>query len=217
MKKNNTWIKVVITIIILEVLVGAVIFAYKKLNANDNKVSTDDKIVQELYQKIAYYDIESLDVMNSRTMLYYGYKNVDNKETINCDSVGITDDTIGYSCIGEAEFTKRSLIEEQIKNIYGNNVTIETISFETDPNHYAFYDPISDGYVLYTKDEQINVDPVNLKLDKATTDDDENIILTVNILDGVFGTVKETYNFTFTKDNDNYYLTSKELVTSKEE
>ena len=29
MKKNNTWIKVVITIIILEVLVGAVIFAYK--------------------------------------------------------------------------------------------------------------------------------------------------------------------------------------------
>ena len=217
MKKNNTWIKVVITIIILEVLVGAVIFAYKKLNANDNKVSTDDKIVQELYQKIAYYDIESLDVMNSRTMLYYGYKNVGEKTTINCDSVGITDDTTGYSCVGDVEFTKRDLIEDEIKDIYGNDVTIETTSFETDPNHYAFYDPISDGYVLYTKDEQINVDPVNLKLDKATTDDDGNIILTVNILDGVFGTVKETYNFTFTKDNNNYYLTSKELVTSKEE
>ena len=217
MKKNNTWIKVVITIIILEVLVGAVIFAYKKLNANDNKVSTDDKIVQELYQKIAYYDIESLDVMSPRIMLYYGYKNVDNKETISCDSVGITDDTTGYSCVGDAEFTKRSLIEEQIKNIYGNNVTIETTSFETDSNHYAFYDPISDGYVLYTKDEQVNVDPVNLKLDKATSDDDENIILTVNILDGVFGTVKETYNFTFTKNKDNYYLTGKEIVTSKEE
>ena len=185
MKKNNTWIKVVITIIILEVLVGAVILAYKKLNTNDNKISTDDKIVQELYQKIAYYDIESLDVMNSRTMLYYGYKNVGEKTTINCDSVGITDDTTGYSCVGDVEFTKRDLIEDEIKDIYGNDVTIETTSFETDPNHYAFYDPISDGYVLYTKDEQINVDPVNLKLDKATTDDDGNIILTVNILDGV--------------------------------
>ena len=117
MKKNNTWIKVVITIIILEVLVGAVILAYKKLNTNDNKISTDDKIVQELYQKIAYYDIESLDVMNSRTMLYYGYKNVDDKETINCDSVGITDDTTGYSCVGDVEFTKRDLIEDEIKDI----------------------------------------------------------------------------------------------------
>ena len=155
--------------------------------------------------------------MNSRTMLYYGYKNVGEKTTINCDSVGTTEDTTGYSCVGDVEFTKRDLIEDEIKDIYGNDVTIETTSFETDPNHYAFYDPISDGYVLYTKDEQINVDPVNLKLDKATTDDDGNIILTVNILDGVFGTVKETYNFTFTKDNNNYYLTSKELVTSKEE
>ena len=56
-----------------------------------------------------------------------------------------------------------------------------------------------------------------MKLSDATLDDDENIILTVEVLDGVFGTVKDTYKFTFTKDGKNYYLTSKEIVTSKEE
>ena len=74
-----------------------------------------------------------------------------------------------------------------------------------------------DGYAIYTKDEEVSVDPVNMKLSDATLDDDENIILTVEVLDGVFGTVKDTYNFTFTKDGDNYYLTGKEIVTSKEE
>ena len=71
-----------------------------------------------------------------------------------------------------------------------------------------------DGYAIYTKDEEVSVDPVNLNLADATLDDDENIILTVEILNGIYGTVEDTYNFTFTKDGDNYYLTSKELVTS---
>ena len=74
-----------------------------------------------------------------------------------------------------------------------------------------------DGYAIYTKDEEVSVDPVNMKLSDATLDDDENIILTVEVLDGVFGTVKDTYKFTFTKDGDNYYLTGKEIVASKEE
>ena len=74
-----------------------------------------------------------------------------------------------------------------------------------------------DGYAIYTKDEEVSVDPINMKLSDATLDDDKNIILTVEVLDGVFGTVKDTYNFTFTKDGDNYYLTGKEIVTSKED
>ena len=61
-----------------------------------------------------------------------------------------------------------------------------------------------DGYAIYTKDEEVNVEPINMKLENASKDDD-NIILTVEVLDGVFGTVEDTYNFTFTKDGDNYY------------
>ena len=72
------------------------------------------------------------------------------------------------------------------------------------------------GYAIFTKDEEVSVDPVNLNLSDAKKEDD-NIILTVEILDGVFGTVKETYNFTFTQEKNNYYLTSKEIVTSKED
>ena len=60
----------------------------------------------------------------------------------------------------------------------------------------------------------MNTDPVNLNLSDAKLDDDENIILTVEVLDGIYGTVESTYNFTFTKDKDNYYLTGKEIVTS---
>ena len=56
-----------------------------------------------------------------------------------------------------------------------------------------------------------------MNLSDATLDDDGNIILTVEVLDGVFGTVEDTYNFTFTKDEDNYYLTGKEIVTNKED
>lgn len=217
MKKNNTWIKVVITIIILELIVGGVIFAYKKLGNNSNDISTNDKEVKALYNKIAYNDIESLDVMSPRIMLYYGYKNMDISESVNCDVVNTNDDTTGYSCEGIVDFIPSKEIEDAIKDIYGPDTTITPTSFETDPNHYAFYDETIDGYAIYTKDEEISIDPINMNLSDATLDDDGNIILTVEVLDGVFGTVEDTYNFTFTKDEDNYYLTGKEIVTNKED
>lgn len=218
MKKNNTWIKVVIIIIVIEILIGAGILAYKKLGPKDNNsISVKDKEVKSLYEKIAYNDIDSLDVLSPKIMLYYGYKNMDVSESINCDVVNTTDDTNGYSCEGIVDFVPSKEIEKSVKDIYGPDITITPTSFELDANHYAFYDEEMDGYAIYTKDEEVSVDPINMKLSDATLDDDENIILTVEVLDGVFGTVKDTYNFTFTKDGDNYYLTGKEIVTSKED
>lgn len=218
MKKNNTWIKVVIIIIVIEILIGAGILAYKKLGPKDNNsISVKDKEVKSLYEKIAYNDIDSLDVLSPKIMLYYGYKNMEVNESINCDVVNTTDDTNGYSCEGIVDFVPSKEIEKSVKDIYGPDITITPTSFELDANHYAFYDEEMDGYAIYTKDEEVSVDPINMKLSDATLDDDENIILTVEVLDGVFGTVKDTYNFTFTKDGDNYYLTGKEIVTSKED
>ena len=218
MKKNNTWIKVVIIIIVIEILIGAGILAYKKIGLKDgNSISVKDKEVKALYEKIAYNDIDYLDVLSPKIMLYYGYKNMEVNESINCDVVNTTDDTNGYSCEGIVDFVPSKEIEKSVKDIYGPNITITSTSFETDANHYAFYDEEMDGYAIYTKDEEVSVDPINMKLSDATLDDDENIILTVEVLDGVFGTVKDTYNFTFTKDGDNYYLTGKEIVTSKED
>ena len=219
MKKNNTWIKVVIVIVILELVVGGIIFVYKKFNngtGNDNSISTNDKVVKELYEKIAYYDIDSLDVMSPKVMLYYGYKNMEMNESINCEVVNTTDDTTGYSCEGIVDFIPNEDIEKEVKDIYGPSVNVQATSFEIDPNHYAFYDETALGYAIFTKDEEVSVDPVNLNLSDAKKEDD-NIILTVEILDGVFGTVKETYNYTFTQEKNNYYLTSKEIVTSKED
>ena len=218
MKKNNTWMKVVIIIIVIEILIGAGILAYKKLGPKDNNsISVNDKEVKSLYEKIAYNDIDSLDVLSPKIMLYYGYKNMEVNESINCDVVNTTDDTNGYSCEGIVDFVPSKEIEKSVKDIYGPDITITPTSFELDANHYAFYDEEMDGYAIYTKDEEVSVDPINMKLSDATLDDDENIILTVEVLDGVFGTVKDTYNFTFTKDGDNYYLTGKEIVTSKED
>ena len=218
MKKNNTWIKVVIIIIVIEILIGAGILAYKKLGPKDNNsISVNDKEVKSLYEKIAYNDIDSLDVLSPKIMLYYGYKNMEVNESINCDVVNTTDDTNGYSCEGIVDFVPSKEIEKSVKDIYGPDITITPTSFELDANHYAFYDEEMDGYAIYTKDEEVSVDPINMKLSNATLDDDKNIILTVEVLDGVFGTVKDTYNFTFTKDGDNYYLTGKEIVTSKED
>lgn len=218
MKKNNTWMKVVIIIIVIEILIGAGILAYKKLGPKDNNsISVNDKDVKSLYEKIAYNDIDSLDVLSPKIMLYYGYKNMEVNESINCDVVNTTDDTNGYSCEGIVDFVPSKEIEKSVKDIYGPDITITPTSFELDANHYAFYDEEMDGYAIYTKDEEVSVDPINMKLSDATLDDDKNIILTVEVLDGVFGTVKDTYNFTFTKDGDNYYLTGKEIVTSKED
>ena len=217
MKKNNTWIKVVIIIIILELIVGGIIFAYKKFNTeSDNSISTNDIEVKALYEKLAYNDIESLDVMSPKVMLYYGYKNMDISESTNCDAFNTTEDTTGYSCEGIASFIPSKDIEKSIKDIYGPKIVITPTSFEIDANHYAFYNEEMDGYAIFTKDEEETVEPINMKLDKVSKDDD-SITLTVEVLDGVFGTVIDTYNFTFTKDSKNYYLTSKEIVTNKED
>ena len=217
MKKNNTWIKVVIVIVVLELVIGGVIFTYKKLNNSpNNSISTKDKDVKELYEKIAYNDIESLDVMSPKIMLYYGYKNMDVSESTNCDAFNTTEDTTGYSCEGIASFIPSKDIEKSIKDIYGPKIVITPTSFEIDANHYAFYNEEMDGYAIFTKDEEETVEPINMKLDKVSKDDD-SITLTVEVLDGVFGTVIDTYNFTFTKDSKNYYLTSKEIVTNKED
>ena len=216
--KKNTWVKIVITIIILELLAGIVIFAYKKLNINnDNDISINDKEVKSLYQKIAYNDIESLDVLNPRIMLYYGYKNMEVKDSLNCDAFKTLDDTSGYVCEGIVDFIPSLEIEKSIKDIYGPNITFENVSFAIDLNHYAFYSEDVLGYAIYTKEETVSVDPINMKLVDAYKDDDSNIILTVEVLDGMFGTLEDTYKFTFTKENDNYYLTNKEIVANKED
>lgn len=215
MKKNNTWFKVVVGIIILELVIGGVIFAYKKLNSSSsNSISIKDERVSSLYEKIAYADLDIMDIMSPSAKLYYGYKNLDKKESISCDVLNITDDTTGYHCDGVVDFLPSASLENTIKDIYGDNTTAENISFEIDPNHYAFYDTTMNGYAIFTKNEEVSVDPVNLNLKAASLDDDDNIILTVEVLDGVIGTLKNTYNYTFVKDGKNYYLSSRETVAS---
>ncbi|HIS38013.1 MAG TPA: hypothetical protein IAB45_00685 [Candidatus Onthousia faecavium] len=213
--QNNRWIKVVVTIIILELVVGGIIFAYKKLNTNtsNNSLSLDDAIVTKLYNEIAYFDLDSIDVMDPKVMLYYAYNNVDPKDTINCESVSVESDTTGYSCNGTASFVSKESIEDVLKEIYGPTASITEISFPLSPNEYAYYDTINDGFVVYTKDEQESVDPINLKLKEAFKDK-ETITLTVEVLDGILGTINDTYKYTFEQDGDNYYLIRKELVTS---
>ena len=214
--KDNTWLKVVITIVVLELVVGGVIFAYKKLgptDSNNDEISTKDKEVVSLYEKIAYNDIDTLDVMSPSVMLYYGYKNADIKESVNCDVVDVSDDTTGYSCNGIVDFISSSDLEKSVKDIYGD-VSVEKKSFELDKNHYVYYDANTDGYVLYTKDVEEAINPVNLNLKDARKNDDEDIILTVEVLDGTIGEVLNTYNYTFEKNGNNYYLISKEIVTS---
>ena len=214
--KDNTWLKVVITIVILELVVGGVIFAYKKLgptDSNNDEISTKDKEVVSLYEKIAYNDIDTLDVMSPSVMLYYGYKNADIEESVNCDVVDVSDDTTGYSCNGIVDFISSSDLEKSVKDIYGD-VSVEKKSFELDKNHYVYYDANTDGYVLYTKDVEEAINPVNLNLKDARKNDDEDIILTVEVLDGTIGEVLNTYNYTFEKNGNNYYLISKEIVTS---
>ena len=72
-KNSNTWLKVVIAIVVLELVVGGVIFAYKKINETpDNELSTQDDLVQSLYQKIAYEDLDNIDIL-SKDMIRKAY------------------------------------------------------------------------------------------------------------------------------------------------
>ena len=57
-----------------------------------------DKQVQQLYKKIAHEDIEIIDIMEDEAKLYYGYHNIEQEQTINCDVVNITGNTKDYQC-----------------------------------------------------------------------------------------------------------------------
>ena len=213
--KKNGWIKVVVTIIILELVVGGIIFAYKKLSSktSDDSISVKDELVVKLYNEIAYFDLDEIDVMSPSVILYYGYNNLETKESINCEVVSVTDDTTGYSCNGIADFVKTNTLDEQVKEIYGPKIDITKTSFQLSPNDYVFYDEVNDGFVHFTKDEKVEETVVNLNLKEATKVDDK-IILTIEVLDGVLGTVNNTYKYTFEQDGENYYLITKELVAS---
>ena len=56
-----------------------------------------------------------------------------------------------------------------------------------------------------------NSEPINIKL-KSARKEDNKIILTTEVLDGIYGTVKNTYQYTFEKSGKDYYLTKKEKV-----
>ncbi len=209
--KKNTLIKVVVTIIVLEILVGGVFFAYKKLKQkNDNSVSTKNKTVQELYKKIAHEDLDIPDVMSNEAMLYYAYWNLDNKETISCDVVKIDEDTKDYECEGIVPFAKTSDLKKVVKSLYGKDVSVEVKSFPIDDAHYGYFDKENKGVVVYER--KTNTAPINIKLKKAEKEDEE-IELTTQVLDGIYGKVLHTYRYTFLKDGKEYYLKKKEKVT----
>ena len=94
-----------------------------------------------------------------------------------------------------------------------DKIDITKTSFQLSPNDYVFYDEVNDGFVHFTKDEKVEETVVNLNLKEATKVDDK-IILTIEVLDGVLGTVNNTYKYTFEQDGENYYLITKELVAS---
>lgn len=214
-KKSNGWIKIVIVIIVLELVVGGVLFAYKKLfmsKDGSNSVSVKDKKIVALYNKINYFDIDTLDVMSPMVMLYYGYNNIETKESISCDVAKPNEVLEGYSCEGVTDFVKSSDLEKAVKSIYGKNIAYDKVSFAVDSNRYLFYDEVNDGFVLYKKSSTSNIEPINTKLKEAVKDDDK-IVLTVEELDGLVGTLINTYKFTFEKDGSSYVLVSKEIVT----
>ncbi len=213
MKKNNTWIKVVAGIIVLELLVGGGIFAYKKMHKEPtSKDLTKDKVVQELYKKIAHEDFEIMDIMSNQAMLYYGYHNIEQKQSINCDVVEIDKNTTGYECNKIASFIPKEEMEKSIEGIYGPNATVDFIDFKVDLEHYAFYDEQQEGFVIYDSKEEATTAPTNLKLKEATKDEDK-IVLTTQVLDGIYGTVNVTYKYTFGKSDNKYYLIKKEKIS----
>lgn len=207
---KGTLKKFVVTVIILEVLIGAIYYGYKKLGTSSDgtsKLSLKDKTVITLYKKIAHEDLEILDVMENKAMLYYAYWNIDDKETINCEVVEAKQDD--YTCDGLVTFVKKSDLEKAVKNLYGKDITVQVESFEVDKKHYAVYDETNKGVAVFSKED--NSAPINIKLKSAVKDEDK-ILLTTQILDGIYGTVKETYQYTFVKNGKDYYLTKKEKV-----
>ncbi len=213
MKKKHTLRNVVITIIVLELIVGGIVFGYKKLHNNeeDNSLSLSDPLVLELYQKVDFYDLDILDIMSDDAKLYYGYHNIEEKETVDCSEVNIEEDTTGYTCIEEDNFIPSSTLLDAVYDVYGSDTSVTVKSFPITENIYGYYSSLLDGIVLYEKEEQVVVDPINMKLTEATKED-ENIIITVQVLDGIFGTELESYNYTFRQVDDEYHLVQKETI-----
>lgn len=213
MKKKHTLRNVVITIIVLELIVGGIVFGYKKLHNNEdnNSLSLSDPLVLELYQKVDFNDLDILDIMSDDAKLYYGYHNLGTKETVDCSEVEIEDDTTGYTCIEEDNFIPSSTLLEAVYDVYGSDTSVTVKSFPITENIYGYYSSLLDGIVLYEKEEQVVVDPINMKLTDATKED-ENIIITVQVLDGIFGTELESYNYTFRQVDDEYHLVQKETI-----
>ena len=210
MKRKSKWLQIVIIIILIEILLGGAIYACKKLFIKpNNNISIEDKTVQELYEKIAHEDLDILDVMSQEAMLYYSYWNVEDPQTINCEVVQLEEDTKDYKCEGIVPFVKSSDIEEAMKDIYGPSVTVSLVSFPIDDAHYGYYDKENDGIVVFERES--DKAPINLKLVDATKND-ELVKLKVQVLDGVYGSVEATYQYTFEKAGKNYYLVQKEKV-----
>ena len=213
-KNSNTWLKVVIAIVILELVVGGVIFAYKKINETpDNELSTQDDLVQSLYQKIAYEDLDNIDIMNPEVMLYYGYHNIEEgkEQTINCDVVQVEEDTTGYQCNGITTFIPEADLIDAVQSVYGPNVTVNLTDFQIDQQQHGFVDTTNKGIVVFQKSEEVMADTYNLRLVTAEQQDNK-IILTTEVLDGIYGTVKASYKYTFEQNGDQYYLVQKETV-----
>ncbi len=213
-KNSNTWLKVVIAIVVLELVVGGVIFAYKKINETpDNELSTQDDLVQSLYQKIAYEDLDNIDIMNPEVMLYYGYHNIEEgkEQTINCDVVQVEEDTTGYQCNGITTFIPEVDLIDAVQSVYGPNVTVNLTDFQIDQQQHGFVDTTNKGIVVFQKSEEVMADTYNLRLVTAEQQDNK-IILTTEVLDGIYGTVKASYKYTFEQNGDQYYLVQKETV-----
>ena len=118
--KNGLWTKIVIVIITLEILVGAIYYGYKKIVTTDSgSLSTKNKTVTTLYKKIAHEDLEILDVMENKAMLYYAYNNIENKDSINCEVINVNKE--GYTCSGLATFVKKEALEKAVKDLYGKD------------------------------------------------------------------------------------------------
>ena len=154
--KNGLWTKIVIVIITLEILVGAAYYGYKKIVATDpNYLSTKNKTVTTLYKKIAHEDLEILDVMENKAMLYYAYNNIDNKDSINCEVVNTNKE--GYTCSGLTTFVKKETLEKAVKDLYGKDISVNIEDFEVSKKEYALYDEEHKGVVIVQKMITLNL------------------------------------------------------------
>ena len=191
-KNSNTWLKVVIAIVVLELVVGGVIFAYKKINETPDK-DFANLLFQQFIQPTATFIEEGKE------------------QTINCDVVQVEEDTTGYQCNGITTFIPEADLIDAVQSVYGPNVTVNLTDFQIDQQQHGFVDTTNKGIVVFQKSEEVMADTYNLRLVTAEQQDNK-IILTTEVLDGIYGTVKASYKYTFEQNGDQYYLVQKETV-----